>query len=95
MMKYSKLEEAIADLEGTAVHNCLSGGRSFPSYLEWRLLGPLMMKHEVSIDRYTDSVYIESDYNDKPHKAHVSFAADDLSINEAILLCIIKAQKPK
>ena len=53
----------------------------------------LMVKYEVNINRYYDSVTIDSDYNDKPPIASVSFSTDDVSINKAICLAIIEAYK--
>ncbi len=53
----------------------------------------LMVKYEVNVNRYYDSVTIDSDYNDKPPLANVSFATDDVSINKAICLAIIEANK--
>lgn len=53
----------------------------------------LMFKYDVNINRYFDTATIDSDYNDKPPIANVSFSTDDVSINKAICLAIIEAHK--
>ena len=52
----------------------------------------LAFKYEVCINHYSGTVYIDSDYTDKPPIAQVSF--DGLKgMKKAILLAIIEANK--
>ncbi len=56
------------------------------------LLLDLIYDYDVSVCRYRDSVYIESDYTDGPHKADVSFSNKD-EFARAALECIVEANK--
>lgn len=89
-----ELEEKVADIKGTAQHNVLAGGRSFPSYLEWRLLGPLMIENDIDLiapyrkngdTKWEAQMFIEK-FSD------VSQAYDENPCR-AILLCFIEAHK--
>jgi hypothetical protein len=91
-----QLEEAIADLEGTAVHNCLAGGRSFPNYLTNNALCfQLMVKYSIELTPlfrgdWCASVITEYTYNEDPV---INIQAVDCKPSKAILLAIIEAHK--
>jgi hypothetical protein len=52
----------------------------------------LMIEFEVCVCHYNSTVFILSDYTDRPHKSTVSFSDnDELSFRRAVLLCIIEA----
>jgi hypothetical protein len=80
-----KLEESIAYLEGTAVHNCLSGGISFPSYLRWSLIGQLIVKYDCSVVNVGDGEFIVQ------CKMATVDTDVDTNLNRAILLAILEA----
>ncbi|MBL4795857.1 MAG: hypothetical protein JKY50_00430 [Oleispira sp.] len=88
-----ELEEAVAEIEGTAVHNCLAGGRSFPSYLEWRLTGPLMEKHSIELSPLFNGEWCASFINTYTFTGDPVYGiqAVDKSPTRAILLAIIEA----
>ena len=87
-----ELEERVAEIKGTAVHNCLSGGRSFPSYLDWRLLGPLMVEHQVNVTYDAPTAFICGGDNFDGCLAVKSFDEGcDESVRRAILICIIRS----
>jgi hypothetical protein len=56
------------------------------------LLLDLIYDYDVSVCRYRDSVFIESDYTDRPHKADVSFS-DKNEFARAALECIVEVNK--
>ena len=82
-----ELEEKIAYLEGTAVHNCLSGGISSPNYLHWNLIGPLIVKYECSIVNVAIGAFIAQ------CKMSAIDTDENTTLNRAILLAIIEAHK--
>ena len=89
-MEYTdlELEEKIADLEGTAVHNCLDNTRSFPRYANnLALTFNLMVKYKVSINRDFEYVEIDNDtiYNQKAFKS-------ESEIPRAIIMCILTSE---
>ena len=89
-----ELEERVAEIKGTAQHNVLAGGRSFPSYLGWKLLGPLMIEHDMDfISPYRkngDTLYEAQMFING--QADVVNAYDE-DPRRAILICFIEAHK--
>lgn len=89
-----ELEERVAEIKETAVHNCLSGGRSFPSYLDWRLLGTLITDHDIDlIAPYRKNG--ETKWKAQMFSKHYSdvIQAYDENPCRAVLLCFIEAHK--
>jgi len=85
-MDDSAIEERIAEIKGTAVHNCLAGGRSFPSYLQWNLLGPLMIEYEICLRHEVDGSWVCTH-----NKILNKWLSKDKCPKRAILLAIIEA----
>ncbi len=93
-MTDDELELAVAFIQGTAVHNCLSGGYSYPSYLDWRLVGRLIVQYDMDFI----SPYRKNDETLYEVNMFIKGQSDTVQVYNAcplraVLLCLVESRK--